>query len=99
MQSSHLGECVQTQLPHIGLKIFAQNVAQMGWSLCPQCCKCKVKGPPQHDKICSQRQGAQNVQSAFNAAVKDQRQRGGGAQLWQHFDRGGGGVKLAPGVV
>ena len=64
-----------------------------------QSAQCKVEGASQHHKIRPKGQSTQDVQSAFNATVKDQGQFGCCADRRQCFDRGGCAVKLATCVV
>ena len=53
----------------------------------------------EHDKICPMRQRAQDIKAAANAAVKDDGQACGGADMGQHFDACKRAVKLATCVI
>ena len=64
-----------------------------------QCGYAIVKRPAQHDKIRPQRQSAQDVEPAFNSAVKDNWEIGGSADFRQYLDTGRRAVKLPTAVV
>ncbi len=87
------------ELPEIGGNVAAQDVDQMGGPVAPERRERIVEGAPQHDEIRALRDGAQDVEPAFDPAVEDQRQRGRGADGGQGVDAGRGRIELPPGMV